>query len=161
MTKDNGKKIPYVRSVLYKLDQTARILELMSRNYYKNHVLSEKGILELDEFKILSHIILDKNLSQSDISKLVYKGRAHIGKILNDMEQKNYIRRVVSTKNNMMIKNTVLTDFGKEIYEETDDRFFKIGKYILEGLDDEDVKTLAKLLDKIKNNILEKNKIYF
>lgn len=158
---NDNKKLPYVENVLHKLNETARVLELMTRVYYKNHVNDDKCILELDEFQILSHILNDPTLSQSDIAKLVYKGKAHVGKILNEMEQKNYITRVLNTKNNMMVKNTVLTDYGREVYTETDNKFFKIGKYILEDFTDEDVNKLSFYLDKIKNNILEKNKIHF
>lgn len=161
MSKLNNEKIPYVECVLYKLDETARILELMSRTYYKNHVNDEYCILDIEEFKILSHIIMNPNLSQSDIAKLVYKGKAHVGKMLQDMEEKGYIKRIVSMKNNMMVKHTVLTEFGEQVYKETDDRFYNIRNYILEGFDDEDIETLYKSLTKIQSNILDKNKIYF
>ena len=93
MNNSEHNNIPYVDNVFYKLDQTARVAELMARNCYKFYQDSDKPILDLDEFKILSHIMDAPNLSQSDISKLVYKGKAHVGKILNGLESKHYIKR--------------------------------------------------------------------
>ena len=150
--------IPYVDNVFYKLDQTARVAELMARNYYKNYVTS---ILDLDEFRILSHIIADPSLSQSDLAKLVYKGKAHIGKILNEMEQKGLITRTLSTHNNMMVKRTSLTEQGKKLYYETDEAFRQLGTKVLAEFSDKEIDDFLYLLDKLKNKILENNEIIF
>lgn len=83
--------MPYVGNVFYKLGDTARVSELMARNYYKTYIDGNEQMLELDEFKILSHILDNSDLSQNDISKLVYKGKAHVGKILNSMEKKDIL----------------------------------------------------------------------
>ena len=96
MDDKNINNMPYVGNVFYKLSDTARVSELMARNYYKMFISGHEQMLELDEFKILSHILQNPKLSQSDIAKLVYKGKAHVGKILNVMEQKGYIKRVLS-----------------------------------------------------------------
>lgn len=151
----------FVNNVFSKLDDTARVSELMARNYYKMYVKDDECIFDLDEFKILSHIIANPDLSQSDISKLVYKGKAHIGKILNDMEKKNYIKRVTALHNNIMVKNTVLTEFGKKMYERTDEKFRKIGQNVLKSFSEREINELMSLLDKLKNSMIENNKIYF
>lgn len=161
MCSDKTKNVPYVESVPYKLAETCRISELMARNYYKDFVIGEKCLLDLDEFKILAHIISNPNLSQSDISKLVYKGKAHVGKILNEMEQKGYIKRVLSTNKNMMVKHTVLTEYGEKLYNETNEMFRKLGSNVLDPFSDKEIETFLYLLEKFKNSILEKYKIYF
>lgn len=161
MGKDKTKNVPYVESVPYKLAETSRISELMARNYYKDFVNSSQNLLELDEFIILSHIIAKPDLSQSDISKLVYKGKAHVGKILNNMEQKGYITRVVSTHNNMMVKHTALTDYGQKLYYDTNELFRQLGNNVLGCFSDKEIITFQYLLDKLQNSILEKYKIYF
>lgn len=161
MSEDKFDKTSYVESIFYKLSETARVSELMARNFYKDFTERGEYILDLDEFKILSHISQDPKLSQSDISKLMYKGKAHIGKILNAMEEKNYITRVLSSKNNIMVKQTVLTDYGKKLYDYTDRSFKKLGERILENFSSEELESLALLLDKMKQMMLENNKIYF
>lgn len=151
----------YVESVFYKLAETARVSELMARNYYKSYLECEEHILELDEFKILSHIVQNPNLSQSDISKLVFKGKAHVGKILNEMEKKKYIKRVLSSKNNIMVKHTVLTPLGEKLYVYTNERLQKLGEQVLSVFQTDEIHCLKILLDKFKISMLEKQKIYF
>lgn len=161
MDKGENFKIPYIDNVFYKLDQTARVAELMARNCYKMYQDTDKPILDLDEFKILSHIMDDPNLSQSDIGKLVYKGKAHVGKILNELEKKNYIERDLTTRNNIIIKHTVITEQGKEIYFYTDEKFKEINQNIKKMFAEEELKTLKFLLDKLKTAMLNNNKISF
>lgn len=161
MSKRENCTSSYVDNVFYKLDQTARVAELMARNCYKMYQDTDKPILDLDEFKILSHIMDDPNLSQSDIGKLVYKGKAHVGKILNELEKKNYIKRDLTTRNNIIIKHTVITEQGKDIYFYTDERFKEINQNIKKLFSEEELKTLKDLLDKLKTAMLNNNKISF
>lgn len=162
MNKDRTKGIPFIEGLPFKLAETARISELMARNYYKNYVNGVKNsILDLEEFKILSHIIANPSLSQSDLAKLVYKGKAHVGKILTEMEQKGFITRTLSTRNNMMIKHTSLTEHGKKLYEETDEAFRQLGTKVLAEFTDEEIYDFLFLLDKLKNKMLEHNEIIF
>ena len=161
MGKDRTKDVPFIEGLPYKLAETARISELMARNYYKNYVIGVKSILDLDEFRILSHILSDPDLSQSDISKLVYKGKAHVGKILSDMEQKGFITRILSTHNNMMVKRTALTELGKQLYNETNEAFRQLGTTVLDDFTDEEIENFLYLLNKFKNNMIERNEINF
>ena len=158
MTKDRTKNVPFIEGLPYKLAETARISELMARNYYKNYV---KSILDLEEFIILSHILSNPDLSQSDLSKLVYKGKAHVGKILNDMEQKGYITRIVSTHNNMMIKRTSLTEQGKKLYDETNEAFRQLGKRVLAEFSDSEIEEFIYILEKLQEKMLQNSKIKF
>ena len=158
MAKDRTKNVPFIEGLPYKLAETARISELMARSYYKNYV---KSILDLEEFIILSHILSNPDLSQSDFSKLVYKGKAHVGKILNDMEQKGYITRIVSTHNNMMIKRTSLTEQGKKLYDETNEAFRQLGKRVLAEFSDSEIEEFIYLLEKLQEKMLQNSKIKF
>lgn len=161
MINDENKRIPFIKGLPYKLNETARISELLGRNYCKNYLNANKKILDFEEFRMLSHIISSPNLSQSDLSKLVFKGKAHVGKILNEMEQKGYINRILSTRNNIMVKCTVLTEKGKTLYWETDSVFRALADEISNGFSEEEIDTLIALLDKLKNRILETQQINF
>lgn len=148
-------------SLPFKLSQTARVAELLGRNYYKKYIKDKKSILEIDEFFILSFILKNPYASQSDISKMVYKGKAHIGKILASMEDKGYITRSLNINNNIMIKTPNITDKGMQLYRETDKAFIQLAKDTFSLFTDDEIKTLNKLLDKCKNSMLEKSEILF
>lgn len=161
MAEDKTTNVPFIEGLPYKLAETARISELMARSYYKNYVKGVKSILELDEFRILSHIISNPDLSQSDISKLVYKGKAHVGKILTDMEQKGFITRILTTHNNMMVKQTALTEYGEKLYSETDEAFKQLAENVLADFTPDEIQEFLTLLDKFKSKMLENNDINF
>ena len=57
MDDKNINNMPYVGNVFYKLSDTARVSELMARNYYKIFISGHEQMLELDEFKIFPLLI--------------------------------------------------------------------------------------------------------
>lgn len=148
----------FINALPYNIQQTARISYLLGKNYYKTEVGSP---LELTEFTLLSYILGNPDASQSDLSKLLYKGKAHIGKILNEMETKGYIKRVAVTDNNIMKKLTKITPKGKKLYEQTHDEFRNLAEIVLKDFSLEEIDTFNKLLDKYKKSILDNFELDF
>lgn len=157
---DNSKP-NYLNGIPYKVVETARIAELMARTYFKTYMKEGSKFLELDEFTIICHLLESENLSQSDMSKLLYKGKAHVGKILKEMEEKGYIERVANMNNNIMVKHTVITELGMKMFEATNNEFSKLGSSVISEFKPEEVKTFHAFLDKFQENILKQFKIYF
>lgn len=158
MSGKSKSDILYIKNLPYVIMQTARVSYLLGKNYYKNVV---KTILELDEYTILSFLVSDPLMSQSDLSKAMYKGKAHIGKILNEMETKGYIKRIVGTSDNMMKKFTEITDLGAELYENTHETFRKLADEVLSIFTDEELETFLSLLDRYKDKITSTYEIDF
>ena len=103
---DNIKKM--IENFLpYQIDYTANFNKSFRREFQSQCVSPEIGA---DEFTILRLLDIEADVSQTDIAKVLFKGKAHIGKILNDMERNGYIKRVVDTKNNIMIKKNIMTE---------------------------------------------------
>ena len=103
---DNIKKM--IENFLpYQIDYTANFNKSFRREFQSQCVSPEIGA---DEFAILRLLDIEADVSQTDIAKVLFKGKAHIGKILNDMERNGYIKRVVDTKNNIMIKKNIMTE---------------------------------------------------
>lgn len=157
---DSTNEIFFLDSLPFKLEQTARVGELLGRSYYKKYA-NKKNILELDEFVILSYIKENPNSSQAEISKKFLKGKAHIGKILNDMEQKGFILRSADIKNGIMVKRSIITKLGEKVYEETDNGYRILAKKTLGYLSEEEIKTFTYLLDKYRNILLNNFEINF
>lgn len=159
---DNSKtdRVQYLDCVPRLLAETARISELAARNYYKNCV-KNVGILEMDEFIILCHIMANPKLSQSSLAKLIYKGKAHVGKILNGMEEKGYIKRILSTNNNIMFKYTEITEKGKKLHHISDEIFSKMNTTLFQDFTQEEISTFSELLTKLQATILKTHKLEF
>ncbi len=160
MMTDSTNEIFFLDSLPFKLEQTARVGELLGRSYYKEYA-NKKNILELDEFVILSYIKKNPNSSQADISKKFLKGKAHIGKILNNMEQKGFILRSADIKNGIMVKRSIITKLGEKVYEETDNGYRILAKKTLGYLSEEEIKTFTYLLDKYRSILLNNFEINF
>ncbi len=95
----------------YQIAYTANYNNSFRREFQAKYISPELGA---DEFAILRLIDVEPDISQTDIARYLFKGKAHIGKMLNDMEEKGYIKRVVDTKANVMIKKSLLTQKAKE-----------------------------------------------
>lgn len=95
----------------YQIAYTANYNNSFRREFQAKYISPELGA---DEFAILRLIDIEPDISQTDIARYLFKGKAHIGKMLNDMEEKGYIKRVVDTKANVMIKKSLLTQKAKE-----------------------------------------------
>ena len=105
----NIKQIPhYTESIFYELKQTARMM--------KFHATQKFADLEIDltpeEYSTLDTIMCNPQLCQRDLAKLLLLDRANTGRILNKLEEKNYIIRSVDTKNNRLVKKVNITSEG-------------------------------------------------
>ncbi len=103
----------YSECLQYEIEKTARMLQLSAKITFMKTI--KLGITH-DEFLILDTLINNPDISQSDLSKLVLKGRSHTSKIIVSLEKKEYLTRTQSTKNGKMIYNMIVTDNGLKLY---------------------------------------------
>ena len=69
--------------------------------------------LSPEEFLALDVVSANPDICQRDLAKLIIKDRANTGRLLEALEKKGLIDRVV--KNNRLVKKIVITDEGEEI----------------------------------------------
>lgn len=96
----------------YQLDYTSNFNKSFRREFQYQFISKE---VTADEFAILVAIVINPDVSQSELAKLLFKGKAHIGKILNEMENRGLIKRIADTRDNVIIKRNKITDKGLEI----------------------------------------------
>ncbi len=152
------KKYFYVDSPLYKLECTARICERFFTLVFKKK-FADLGITQ-SELCLLDTIVRSPEMSQIELARILYKGRAHITQMLNSLEKKGLITRLNVTKNGRKVRKTILTPDGELIYniicEGMDERFERMTKFF-EGKDEQ----FIKFLDKIKEIITEGEEVDF
>lgn len=61
-------------------------------------------------------VVRSPEISQIELARLLFKGRAHITQMLKSLETKGLIQRFDETKKGRKIRKTVLTPQGEEIY---------------------------------------------
>ena len=151
-------KYHYVDSPLFKLECTAKICEKHFKNIFQRN-LSHLGITQ-GELCVLDTIVRSPEISQIEIARLLFKGRAHITQMLNSLEEKGLIERSNETKNRRQIRRTSLTPKGERIYkivcECFDNKFERMTKFF-EGKSDD----FIEFLEEIKEIITEGEKVTF
>lgn len=140
----------YSECVQYEIEKTARMLQLCAKFTFTKKI--KLGITH-DEFLILDTLINNPNISQSDLSKMVLKGRSHTSKIIVSLEKKQYLTRSQSTKNGKMIYNMTVTNNGLELYNKA----MQVLKNEIEVWNKNigDSSSLKEELKKIQNFIIE------
>ncbi len=100
------------QNLSYQIDYTANFNKSFRREHQAKFISNE---LTADELAILFIIKFEPNVTQSEIAKFLFKGKAHIGKILNDMESRGLIKRIADTHNNIIVKRNEITEKGRKI----------------------------------------------
>ncbi|MBR1908581.1 MarR family transcriptional regulator [bacterium] len=145
-----------IDSLFFDLDQASRICRLFGAQNFKK---SCKYDLVFDEFLILDYVSQNPDCCQIDLTNALLKGKSHVSKILNQLEEKEYIERIQDTKNNRIIKKIVITDKGYTIFKNTEKQMKKILSVIEQTLDKSEVERCRKFLKEIKNAIKSTNYI--
>lgn len=98
----------------YQIDYTANFNKSFRREFQAQYVSNE---ITADEMSILYCLYYEPTCSQSEMAKFLFKGKAHIGKILNDMETRGLIKRIADTRDNIIIKRNEITQKGMSFLE--------------------------------------------
>ena len=129
MTKHRPPHRDFRENLTYQIDYTAHFNRTFRRKFHKIYM---NNAITADEFLILALLENEPNISQTKMGTILFKGKAHVGKILNEMENKGFIERSFKPDNNTPINK--VTAKGKEIFEKD---IKKIGEIIVPKMDEE------------------------
>ncbi len=113
----------YINSIYYQFELTAKYCKYLASQLFKKIECT----LSLDEVVTLDTLAINGEMCQRDLAKIILKDRPSTGRILNSLEKKGYIERVVATKNNRLVRKIILTGDGKIILS---DITLKIREYL-------------------------------
>ncbi len=108
----------YTDTIYYDIELTARVMKLLGVQIFDRLALG----LSPEEHAALDTIFCHPGICQRDLAKLILKDRANTGRILNSLEEKKFITRVVDIKNNRLIKKMIITDEGNKKLSETNQK---------------------------------------
>lgn len=134
-------------NLAYQIDFTANYNKSFRREFHLEYI---KECSTPDEFAILYAIHYTPDISQSELAKLLFKGKAHVGKILNEMEARGLIKRIADTKNNMIIKRNEITPKGEQIFKAGNIEFLKVKEKIYKEYTPKEVMEFIKYLKKYR-----------
>ena len=147
-----------IHSLFYDLEQTSRVCRAFAESHFKNNINYD---ITLDEFIILETVFCYPDICQRDLAKLILKGTSHTSKLLNTLQKKNYIKRVLDTKNNRIVNKIIITDLGAEVYKNAKKIALEYAVHIENIVGAKQAKECSKFLHKIKNTVTETTEIIF
>lgn len=143
--------VDFSKSVFYKIQQLAIYSDKLGENFFEIRNVD----LTHDEFAALNFIINHPNICQRDLAKLILRDRVRTGRILTSLEDKGYIKRINSTKNNRLIRQLQITKSGEKIYFEQFNIMSKVMEKLLEKFSAKQMDDLMASLSKLENALAE------
>ncbi len=151
MTKESCEIVDFTESVFYKIQQLAIYTKKLGENFFEIRNVD----LTDDEFAALNYILNHPNICQRDLAKMLLRDRVRTGRILTSLEDKGFVKRVNSTKNNRLIRQLQITKSGQKIYSEQFAIMSKVMEKLLEKFSAQQMDELMESLSNLENALAE------
>ena len=146
----------YTKTLPYELELTSRVLHEATKCYFEqcNFPISP------DEFIVLDCLYQKPDIIQIDLAKMILKGRAHTGRFLKSLEEKNFVLRKPIRQKSKTITKNIITPEGLELYNRMR---AEIDKYIQDTNPQLNIQIndVIRLLQVIRKNCTDKFNIKF
>lgn len=119
--------------------------------------MNENYNLTKTQSLVLSYINSNKEIYQKDIEKRFSIRRSTATEILNLMEKRNLIKRIPS-KIDKRLNNVEITEEGIKLEKVGKEKIKELEKHMTKSLTKEEKKELIRLLEKVEQNLLEREK---
>ncbi|OWA35548.1 hypothetical protein B9G55_13010 [Saccharibacillus sp. O16] len=97
------------------------------------------------------HMFQEQGIIQNDLAKRFDRTNASITSMLQGLEKKGYVKRIVPEGNERK-KMVYVTEKAEALMSEFDQIFFDTERQITAGMTDEEAETLRRLLEKVRDN---------
>lgn len=139
----------FVDSLIYSMEQTVIYSRIKGAQFFNELKMG----VTIDQFKALDAIYCNNDICQRDLSKIILKDRSNTGRILNILEEKEFIKRVIETRGKRLVKKIYITDKGKNLVEESIPKLSHAFLQVFENISEEEFSTLRKTLEKMKKSL--------
>lgn len=106
--------------------------------------------------RIMRVIAKKEGLSQVELVKITHLSKPTVSLALKKMEDMGLVCRENDAKD-LRLTKIYMTDKGKEIEKKTFETLHEIDRFAMQGLSDYEIKTLAELLFKMRENFLKED----
>lgn len=115
--------------------------------------LQENGInITPEQFLVLDILWKEQSLSQQNIADIIQKDKNSVTKIIDSLEKKNLVRRVVD-KNDRRINKIELTDDGSALEKVTTEVAINFMNDVVKDIDAQELDIFVNVMRKLKNNL--------
>jgi MarR family transcriptional regulator for hemolysin len=135
------------KTVFYALDKAIK-----SYRQFAQRNIRQSGLdITIDQWLVLKTILDHPDLTQKEIAAIVFKDYASITRIIDLLVKRGYLRRSPHPADKRQ-HQLDLTTLGKGVYSELVPIIASNRQTALEGISEEEVQVLQKLLQRITHN---------
>ena len=131
-------------------------MRVVARNMGVAMDAAELGV-NLPQFAMLDFLLTNSEAVQTDLANHLHKDKSVILRQLDQLEQSGWVERQMDA-NDRRRKNLVVTKAGQEIYRKAAKLRDKVFMQVLEGIPQKDVETMLKVLERMRENAMAKDK---
>lgn len=134
----------------YVIERTAKRL----KRAFQHTLVSLKADLTADQWVILYQVYIEPGLSQQEVGAATAKDKPTVTRIIDKLESKKLLRRTAMKEDRRKF-GVYPTPAGVQKVETLlpDVEAFRLAHF--DGLNDEDIRTLLRIMDKINSNITQ------
>lgn len=112
--------------------------------------------ITIDQFIILKVLSGVKKLTQQELSEVLYKDKSNLSRMVESLNKKGYLTRMLDIKDNRAVKNLELTAAGYELTEKLSIYAMQVQKNVIEDITQEELDTVKNVMKKIRDNLNKK-----
>lgn len=139
----------FEQSLTHAMEKTTTYCRLKGAQFFAQH---DFGIT-MDQFCVLEVLSYTEDVCQRDISKKILKDRSNTSRILNILEEKGLLERIVDTKQKRLVKKVYLTPKGKDLLDRIFPKVKESYLKVFEGISEEELSMVKRILEKMRENL--------
>lgn len=133
--------------IFYTMDKSIRTY----RNYAQKRLKEQGFKITIDQWLMLKAIMENPGIKQQELAEKVFKDSASVTRIIELLVKAEYLDRKANPQDRRKF-DLKITKSGKKILEDVQILVLENRKNALNGIDENDMKTLHSLLKKITEN---------
>ena len=132
------------------------ILNSRIKKYFIDKLQENMINITPEQFLVLDILWEKQSLSQQNIADIIQKDKNSVTKIIDSLEKKQLVRRVVDTKDRR-INKIELTDEALSLEKVTTEVAINFMNDTIKGIDNKDLDSFVNVMRQIKNNLEGEN----
>lgn len=112
-----------------------------------------KADITVDQFIILKLLTIFEKLTQQETAEILFKDKSNLSRMLDVLENKKYINRILDIKDNRAVKILSITKKGSELVEKINEIVLKLHNRAMDGISKEEQEIVKNVMKKIRNNL--------
>lgn len=146
---DQRMNLPEIEeSVMPWIGKTGKMMAAYAIDKFKQHKLN----LTIEQWVTLKMLYQEDGRIQNDLALITNRNKTSLTRLINTMEKNNLVARIAD-KVDKRANRIYLTRNGKKVFASTMKIMEECITELEEGLSDQEIQTLIKILKKVQNNI--------